>query len=208
MRRGESLLNRRSSPVKRALDMSVATLALVVMSPVLFLVGAAIRLTSRGSALYGARRIGRGGRPFVMWKFRTMRGSPGPHDSPVTATDDPRITRLGSVLRATKVDELPQLVNVLRGEMSLVGPRPEAPEFVSLDDPLQREVLSVRPGITGPTQLEYRHEERMLSHASAAEDYRSLLLPKKIDLDLQYVRSASFREDLRLLTKTVWRLVS
>jgi lipopolysaccharide/colanic/teichoic acid biosynthesis glycosyltransferase len=120
----------------------------------------------------------------------------------VTAFGDPRVTPIGRVLRATKLDELPQLVNVLRGEMSLVGPRPEAPEYVDLYDERQREVLSVRPGITGPTQIRFRDEESLLQGPDVEAAYLALL-PQKLEIDLDYVHNRSLVQDLTLLLATV-----
>lgn len=192
---------------KRGLDITVSAVAIFVTLPLWGLIAAAIRLTSRGPVFYRAERVGRGGAPFQMFKFRSMRltgDAPGPS---ITGAGDARITPAGRFLRVTKLDELPQLVNVLRGEMSLVGPRPEIAEYVRLYSSEQRQVLEVRPGITGLTQIRFRHEERLLTGNDLERAYRDLL-PRKLELDLRYVRTRSLALDLTLLLATTRSLVS
>lgn len=151
--------------------------------------------------LFGQKRIGKGGRPFRMWKFRTMRA--GSRGTAITAAGDARITRIGAVLRKHKVDELPQLFNVLRGEMSLVGPRPELPEFVKLDAPIWQVVLQVRPGLTDLATLLFRDEENLLATSSdPLALYRETILPAKLILNVAYLRSRSFLRDLKLICLT------
>ncbi|MGI8968770.1 MAG: sugar transferase, partial [Chloroflexota bacterium] len=174
--------------------------------PLWLLIGAMIRLTSRGSALYAGTRIGRDGHPFRMYKFRTMHANADQSGPAITGAADARITPLGHLLRTTKLDELPQLLNVLRGEMSLVGPRPESPAYVALYDDRQRVVLTVRPGITGPSQLLYRHEQELLSGEDVERQYRDEILPAKLESDLAYVRDRSLAKDVHLLWLTVHRL--
>jgi lipopolysaccharide/colanic/teichoic acid biosynthesis glycosyltransferase len=157
--------------------------------------------------LYVGKRVGTGGKLFGMYKFRSMATASGGSPADVTASDDPRITALGRVLRRSKLDELPQLVNVLRGEMSLVGPRPEAPVYVDLYGPEAAEILSVRPGITGPTQLRFMDEEQLLAGGEADRVYRETVLAQKIASDLEYVRSRTLLGDLRLLLASLIRLV-
>jgi lipopolysaccharide/colanic/teichoic acid biosynthesis glycosyltransferase len=202
------MLSERPEPLKRLFDVVLAMITLAITIPIWAGAAIAVRLSSPGPILYGGRRVGTYGKPFVMYKFRTMRVGCNETPALITAAGDARVTRVGRILRRSKIDELPQLVNVLRGEMSIVGPRPELPEFVSLDNPKQKEVLSVRPGITGPTQIAYRHEERRLDLARVEEQYRHELLPEKIESDLQYVRSRSLRQDLRLIMMTVRSLFS
>jgi lipopolysaccharide/colanic/teichoic acid biosynthesis glycosyltransferase len=191
---------------KRTLDIVLAAAAIVVTAPLWAVIALVIRLSSRGGVFYKGLRVGKDGRLFSMYKFRTMRHDAQRLGPRITARDDPRITRVGRILRRTKLDELPQFLNVLRGEMSLVGPRPEVPEYVALYDERQRQVLSVRPGITGPTQLIYRDEEQLLSHAHAEDRYSMELLPRKLEMDLQYVQTQSFSWDLWLLLATIGRL--
>ncbi len=192
--------------VKRALDIVLGAVALVALLPVGLAVAAAVALDSSGAAIYGARRVGKGGRPFTMWKFRTMargadRAGPG-----ITGAFDGRITRVGSVLRRTKLDELPQLVNVLAGQMSLVGPRPEAPEYVRRWSPDELAVLAMRPGITGPTQVAYVDEEEVLvGHVD--DVYERQVMHAKLAIDLDYVRGYSLRRDLAILWRTLAAIV-
>jgi lipopolysaccharide/colanic/teichoic acid biosynthesis glycosyltransferase len=187
---------------KRTLDLTVSAVGLVALLPLLAAVAAAIRASSPGPVFFRQRRIGRGGVPFWLYKFRTMRPAPG--GPSITAAGDHRITPVGRWLRHWKLDELPQLFNVLRGEMSLIGPRPEVPEYVRLYDAEQQRVLSVRPGITGPSQICFRDEERLLAAQPDPQAYyTSTLLPAKLAVDLNYLRQASIREDVRLLSRTV-----
>jgi lipopolysaccharide/colanic/teichoic acid biosynthesis glycosyltransferase len=193
--------------MKRVFDLLVSILLLIVTAPLGLLVGVAIRFTSPGPVVYAGRRVGKDGKPFLMYKFRSMRVSGDGTGPGITAANDPRITRLGHVLRATKIDEWPQLVNVVRGEMSLVGPRPEAPEYVALYDQRQREVLRIRPGVTGPTQLLYRREEMLLQHDTVLQQYGAEIMPRKLEMDLLYVDYHPFWQDVVLLLRTAGRLV-
>jgi len=186
--------------VKRLFDVAVSAIALVVSSPLVVAAAVAVKVESPGPALYRGARVGRDGRQFHILKLRTMRVDPaGPG---VTAGDDPRITAVGRFLRRTKVDELPQLLNVLKGDMSLVGPRPEDPKYVARYTPEQRRVFSIRPGITGPTVLEFIDEEELLRGGDAEARYLNEVMPRKLAVDLDYVRSASFVGDLRILGRT------
>jgi lipopolysaccharide/colanic/teichoic acid biosynthesis glycosyltransferase len=192
---------------KRALDLLISVWGLLLLSPLLLLLALWIKLDSRGPILYRGQRVGKDGRPFIMYKFRTMVLGAERRGPAVTYKDDPRITSAGRFLRQTKLDELPQLLNVLRGEMSLVGPRPEDPKYVALYTPEQRLVLSVKPGITGPTQLEYRDEASLLQGEGVDEEYVSRLMPEKLKLDLEYVRTRSLLLDLKILWRTVATLL-
>ena len=192
---------------KRALDLLISILGLLVLCPLLLFLAIWVKLDSRGPVLYRGKRVGLDGRPFFMYKFRTMVQGAERRGPAVTYRDDPRITKAGRFLRRTKLDELPQLLNVLKGEMSLVGPRPEDPSYVALYTPEQRRVLSVKPGITGPTQLEYRDEASMLHGESVDEEYVSRIMPKKLKLDLEYVRSRSLKLELKLLWRTATTLL-
>jgi len=192
---------------KRALDLVISIPGLLVLSPLLLVLALWVKLDSRGPVLYPGKRVGKDGRPFHMYKFRTMVMGAEKRGPAVTYRDDPRITSAGRFLRGTKLDELPQLLNVLRGEMSLVGPRPEDPSYVELYTPEQHQVLSVKPGITGPTQLEYRDEASMLHGESVDEEYVTRLMPEKLKLDLEYVGTRSFMLDLKILWRTVTTLL-
>jgi lipopolysaccharide/colanic/teichoic acid biosynthesis glycosyltransferase len=185
----------------RGADVLLSALGLVVTSPILALSAAAIALTSRGPVLFRQLRVGRDGEPFTLVKFRTMRSSPG---RAVTARDDPRITRVGRLLRRTKLDELPELWNVLRGEMSLVGPRPEVPELVDRESPVWREILRVRPGVTDPVTLQLRDEESLMAGVSGDRDryYREVLQPRKLSGYRDYLRRRTWRSDARVLLET------
>jgi lipopolysaccharide/colanic/teichoic acid biosynthesis glycosyltransferase len=188
---------------KRLLDVTVATVALALLSPLLLMVGLAVVLDSRGPVFYLGQRIGQWGKPFRMVKFRTMCMNADRMGSAVTAGCDPRVTRVGRVLRQWKLDEMPQLVNVLRGEMSLVGPRPESPCYVEHYTAEQRRVLDVRPGITGATQIAYRHEEKLLQNCADLEtEYITRIMPQKLAMDLQYIAECSTWLDIRLLART------
>ncbi len=188
--------------VKRALDLLISGLGLILLSPLLLFLALWVKLDSPGPVLHQGKRVGIDGRPFLMYKFRTMVQGAERRGPAVTYRDDPRITKAGRFLRRTKLDELPQLLNVLKGEMSLVGPRPEDPSYVELYTSEQRQVLSVKPGITGPTQLEYRDEASMLHGESVDEEYVTRIMPEKLKLDLAYVRNHSLTLDLRILWRT------
>ena len=185
--------------MKRALDVALALPLLVVASPLVLALALAVRLTSAGPSLHRATRVGKDGRPFAMLKLRTMHVGGGPA---ITPRDDPRITRLGRWLRDARLDELPQLWNVLRGDMSLVGPRPEDPRFVALYTKEQRAVLEVRPGLTGPAQLVFRDETASIDSADPEGSYASVVLPRKLALDLAYVRGRSLAGDVAIILRT------
>ena len=188
--------------MKRALDLAIAVLLLLALAPFMLALAIAVRLTSPGPAFHRATRAGRDGRPFTMLKLRTMRLGPG---AAVTTRSDPRITPLGRILRRTRIDEVPQLWNVVRGDMSLVGPRPEDPRFAALYTTEQRAVLAVRPGITGAAQLAFRDEERLLDPSDPEGSYVREVLPRKIAMDLEYVRRRSLAGDLAIIARTMFR---
>jgi lipopolysaccharide/colanic/teichoic acid biosynthesis glycosyltransferase len=191
---------------KRSVDLSIAVIALIVLSPLMLLLAAAVRRSSPGPILFRQRRVGRDGIPFLIFKFRSMRPEAG--GPAITAAGDARITPIGRWMRRGKLDELPQLFNVLRGEMSLVGPRPEVPHYVDLYTAEQRRVLSVRPGITGPGQVRFCDEERLLAAQADPEAYYvSTLLPAKLAIDLEYVGRPSLIRDLALLAQTAIALL-
>ncbi len=189
--------------LRRAFDVTVAAVALVVSSPIWVVAAIAVKATSKGPVLHRATRIGIHGAPFTLLKFRTMRIEAGPA---ITAGDDPRVTAAGKTLRRLKIDELPQLVNVLRGEMSLVGPRPEDERYVARYTPEQRRILSVAPGITSPASLAYRDEQRVLASAGERweEAYVNVVMPAKIAIDLEYIDRRTLATDIGVLTKTAF----
>lgn len=195
---------------KRAFDIVAAGLGLLLLAP-LFLVAAAwIKLDSPGPVFFRQERVGRGGVPFRIHKFRTMRVAAEGAGPALTVGADPRITRAGAFLRRSKIDELPQLIDVLRGDMSIVGPRPEVPRYVAFFPPdLRAKVLSVRPGITDPASLQFRDESTLLARAADPErEYRDVVLPAKLRLAADYVDTASLGGDLRLIVATVRALWS
>lgn len=193
----------RLSPVlERFFDVTCSALGLLFLMPVFVGIALVILFDDGPPVLFSQTRIGRNGKPFRIWKFRTMRfGSQG---SLITAARDPRITRVGARLRKYKLDELPQLINVLKGDMSLVGPRPEVPEHVQFQAPIWQAVLQVRPGITDLATLLYRDEEKIIG---ASRDphafYRESVLPAKLILNLGYLLSKSFWQDLKLIFLTI-----
>ena len=187
---------------ERVADIVCAGAGLLLLSPLLAALAAVILWQDGLPILFGQKRVGRNGKLFNIWKFRTMKvGVAGPA---ITAAADPRITKAGKWLRALKLDELPQLYNVLMGDMSLIGPRPEVPEYVRFDSPIWRAVLQVRPGITDLATLVCRDEERILSSfADPAAAYREDVLPAKLNLNLQYLHSRTFVRDLKLILLTI-----
>lgn len=187
---------------KRAFDIVFSLIGLLILSPVLALTGLCVRLSSRGPALFRQERTGRYGKPFTIYKFRTMVLNHG--GSSVSVKGESRITRLGSVLRKLKIDELPELWNILIGDMSFVGPRPDMPEYASRLQGEQREILSVRPGITSPASLKYAREEEILSTVSdPLKHFDEVIWPDKMEMNLRYVRSRTFIGDLILIIRTV-----
>ena len=196
-------LSPRQAATKRAIDVLVAGAALVVLSPVLLVAWVVATIDTRANGIFRQTRIGRDGQEFTVYKMRTMREVSG-HRSTVTVLGDRRITRSGAVMRSLKIDELPQLVNVLRGEMSLVGPRPDVPGFADLLEGEDRIVLSVRPGITGPAALAYRHEEALLAGSDDSETYnRETIWPDKVRINRAYVEHYSLLADIKCLVATV-----
>jgi lipopolysaccharide/colanic/teichoic acid biosynthesis glycosyltransferase len=193
---------------KRALDLGLAGIGLVVTAPALGLIALLVRRSSAGPVIFRQERVGRYGRPFRIHKFRTLRvDAAGPL---VTASGDRRVTPIGRVLRRTKLDELPQLWDVLRGEMSLVGPRPEVPTYAALWPSAEREtILSVRPGITDPVSLMFRNEaEELALAADPDQHYRTALLPRKAQLYAEYVQTRSLAGDVAILLRTVQTLLA
>ena len=190
---------------KRLFDATAAAIGLLVLSPILVLIAIAVRLTSRGPAIFRQQRTGQFEKPFFILKFRSMRPAPAGKDALLTAAGDPRVTPLGRLLRKTKIDELPQLWNVLRGDMNLVGPRPEVHVYTTLYNPRQKQVFATKPGITGPSIL-FDEEELLAAHADKDGFYLSTILPAKLEIDLVYREKIEFLSDLKLLFLTFSRL--
>jgi lipopolysaccharide/colanic/teichoic acid biosynthesis glycosyltransferase len=187
---------------RQFLDILVSVAILLLFSPLVLLLAVAVKTTSPGPVFFKGERVGRGGRPFRMIKFRTMVGNAHNLGPPVTAQDDPRITPIGRLLRRTKLDELPTLLNVLRGEMRIVGPRPEAPFWVNLYTPEERKVLLIHPGITSPASIQYRHEERLLAGKRIEESYPPIMR-NKLRIEMEYLRTRSFLKDLEIIPLTI-----
>jgi lipopolysaccharide/colanic/teichoic acid biosynthesis glycosyltransferase len=194
---------------KRAFDVIAALLGLIILSPVLLLVALLIKLDSTGPVFFRQERMGKGFRPFYIYKFRTMVYDAPNRGGPITFGADPRITRLGRVLRKFKIDELPQLINVLRGEMSFVGPRPEVRPYVELFREDYEVILKIVPGITDLASLKFRDEAEILGRFANPEvAYVKHILPEKIKLAKDYVRQSSLLFDIALILKTLLKLLS
>jgi lipopolysaccharide/colanic/teichoic acid biosynthesis glycosyltransferase len=188
---------------KRLVDFIASAIALVILSPLLILLALLVKTTSPGAVFYRQPRVGKRGRLFRIVKFRSMSAEAETSGPDITVAGDPRITTVGKILRRWKLDELPQLWNVLKGEMSLVGPRPELPAYVAGYTDAQREVLTVRPGITDPASLAYHREEELLAtHAAPQRFYRETILPHKLAMNREYVAAISFRGDVTVLLRT------
>jgi lipopolysaccharide/colanic/teichoic acid biosynthesis glycosyltransferase len=195
--------------IKRAFDLALSVLVLLLCSPLLLLAAIVVKLDSPGPVLFAQERVGRGFRPFQILKLRTMRADAEPSAAPLTVGDDCRVTRVGRVLRALKIDELPQFLNVLRGEMSVVGPRPEVLRYVSLYRDDYAEILRVRPGITDLASLKYRNEAQMLAAADDPERaYASEVLPDKIRLAKETIDRSSLAFDVALVVRTLLRVLN
>jgi lipopolysaccharide/colanic/teichoic acid biosynthesis glycosyltransferase len=188
--------------MKRAFDIVASALALLLLLPFLAMVAVAIKLASRGPMLFRGRRVGQHGTPFTIYKFRTMR-SDGAAGAAITRGNDPRVTRLGRSLRRFKIDELPQLINVLKGEMSIVGPRPEDESYVALYSAEQQKVLAVRPGLTSIASVAYSDEEELLRGEDWHDRYVNEIMPAKLRLELDYLVRRSFAGDLGIVLRTV-----
>lgn len=192
--------------IPRAFEMVIAACGLVIAAPVLAIAAILIKITSAGPVVFSQKRVGVHGKLFTLFKLRTM--SIAKEGSLVTAANDVRVTSIGKILRKTKIDELPGLWNVIRGDMSFVGPRPEVPELVDLNDPRWREILRTRPGITDPVTLSLRNEEGLLARVADKERfYRHHLQPYKLEGYLQFVRRKNWKTDIRIIGSTLKAIV-
>ena len=190
--------------LKRAMDIAISGAALCVLWPVLLLIALAIVIDDPGPVFYRQVRVGRGGKEFRIFKFRTMVVDADRKGLQITVGRDSRITRMGALLRKTKLDELAQLLNVFLGQMSFVGPRPEVPRYVAMYTPYQRQVLLVRPGITDYASIAYRNENDLLAGAEDPERmYVEEIMPAKLELNMKYLRRVSPLEDIRLIFMTI-----
>ena len=192
---------------RRLLDVIASVGGLVLLSPLFLLIVVLIKRDSPGPILYRARRIGKDGHELRLYKFRSMVAGADQHGPGITSAGDSRVTKLGRFLRRTKLDELPQLINVVTGDMSLVGPRPEDPRYVALYTPAQRRVLAVRPGITSAASLAYRHEERLLASENWERRYIQEIMPQKLAIELDYQTRRTLASDLNLIIRSVLTLV-
>jgi len=194
--------------LKRLFDLVVSFVSLVILSPILLVIALLIKLDSSGPALYRGIRAGQGGKPFKMLKFRTMMVNADKIGGPSTSGDDPRLTQIGKQLRRFKLDELPQLINVLKGEMGFVGPRPEVLSEVEQYTPEERQLLSVPPGITDWASIRFNNEGEILKgSANPHQAYRERIRPEKMRLGLEYVRRRSLWIDLQIILETALTLV-
>jgi lipopolysaccharide/colanic/teichoic acid biosynthesis glycosyltransferase len=194
--------------LKRIFDILVSFVGLVILSPLFIVLAIVIVSDSKGPVFFKQTRVGRNGVPFKIYKFRTMIEDAEAKGMQLTVGDDSRITNVGTFLRKTKIDELPQLINVFKGEMSFVGPRPEVPKYVELYTEDQRQVLMVRPGITDLASIEYRNESELLATADNPEKvYIEEVMPRKIELNKKYIENISLCGDIRVIFKTLASLV-
>lgn len=193
---------------KRMFDILVSGTGLLVFAPLMGVIALLIKITTRGPVFYLGWRVGQYGKPFRLFKFRTMILNADQLGGPSAADNDPRITRIGKVLRKYKIDELPQLINVLNGEMSIVGPRPEVPQYVKLFTVEERAILSVRPGITDWATLWNADEGTVLKGSLDPErTYCEMIRPQKIKLQLEYVRNQSFWKDAEIIMRTLGMII-
>lgn len=193
--------------MKRTFDILVATIGLVLFAPLFLVIAVVVKLDSNGPIFFRQQRIGRNFRAFEIYKFRTMVQKASQLGTPITYGNDSRITPAGRLLRKAKLDELPQLINVLKGEMSFVGPRPEVPQYVELFRRDYMEILSIRPGITDLASLKYRDEASLLGEAvNPEEEYVNHVLPDKIEMAKDYLQRSSFVFDLSVIVKTIFRV--
>lgn len=194
--------------MKRAFDVIASGLGLIVLSPVFLILALWIKLDSKGPVFYRQTRVGKGGKDFKLFKFRSMRPDSDKGRLITVGGHDPRVTRSGYYIRKYKLDELPQLINVFKGDMSLVGPRPEVRRYVDLYDDRQRRVLDVRPGITSLASIRYRNENEILAEADDPDKaYVEKVMPEKLEYDLEYVENASFWNDIKLIFSTLRAVV-
>ena len=190
--------------IKRSFDLMSAALGLIALSPVFVLVATLIKWEDGGPVFFSQERIGFLGEPFRMLKFRTMRVKQSPDAKLLTIGNDPRITKIGHYLRRYKLDEFPQLINVVRGEMSLVGPRPEVACYVKKYNEAQKEVLRLLPGITDPASIKFHNESLLLAQSADPEAvYVNEIMPEKIRLNLAYAATASLRTDIKIILRTL-----
>ncbi|WP_195263771.1 sugar transferase [Clostridium sp. 1001275B_160808_H3] len=190
--------------IKRIFDFLASLLGIIILSPILLIVAIAIKIDSKGNILFMQKRIGKNGVPFYIYKFRTMVSDAEKIGKQITVGKDNRITKVGAFLRKYKIDELPQLFNVLKGDMSLVGPRPEVPKYVDLYTESEKRVLEVRPGITDLASLRYKDENDILGNVDNPEEYYiNVIMKDKLKLNLEYIEKSNLIFDISLIFKTI-----
>lgn len=193
--------------MKRFLDILLSSVTLLVLSPFFIIISIIIMLESKGGVFYKQVRVGKGNKDFELLKFRTMKEGSDSHGLLTLGSNDARITPFGCFLRKYKLDEFPQLINIIKGEMSIVGPRPEVRKYADLYDDNQREVLTVRPGLTDYASIKYIDESDILAKADDPEEkYIHEIMPHKIELNLHYIRNMSVKEDFRIIGRTLWSI--
>ena len=201
-------MNKLNQAVKRIFDFLLSFFGIIILSPIFIIVSIAIKLDSKGSILFLQKRVGRYGKEFNIYKFRTMVTDAEKLGKQITVGKDNRITRVGAFLRKFKIDELPQLFNVLKGDMSLVGPRPEVPKYVALYNEEQRKVLDIRPGITDMASLRYKDENDILGKVDNPEEYYiNVIMKDKLNLNLEYIEKSNVFFDIYLIIKTIIKCI-
>lgn len=201
-------MNKLNKIIKRIFDFILSLMGIIVLSPVFIIVSIAIKIDSKGSILFLQKRVGQYGKEFNIYKFRTMVTDAEKLGKQITVGKDNRITKVGAFLRKFKIDELPQLFNVLKGDMSLVGPRPEVPKYVSLYNEEQRKVLEVRPGITDIASLRYKDENDILGKVDNPEEYYiNVIMKDKLKLNLEYIEKNNIFFDIYLIIKTIIKCI-
>ena len=195
--------------MKRLFDILVSFIGLIIISPIFLILGIWIKLDSKGPIFYKQIRVGRGNRDFFLYKFRSMRVGADKSGLITVGGRDPRVTRSGYYIRKYKLDEFPQLINVLKGDMSLVGPRPEVRKYVEMYTPEQMHVLDVRPGITDLASIRYRNENELLEKAEDPDKYYiEVIMQDKLRINLEYVKNHSFLYDIKLIFGTFWAIIN
>lgn len=192
--------------IKRLADIFSSLIVLIIFSPFFLIIAFLIVIDSRGGVFYKQLRVGKNGKEFYLFKFRSMK-SGADKTGQLTIGNDARVTKIGKFIRKTKLDEIPQLINIIKGDMSVVGPRPEVPKYVAMYSPEQKKVLTIRPGLTDYASLEYFDEQKILGQSSDPENaYITEVMPKKIAMSLNYIQNSSFLVDLKLILQTIARI--
>ncbi len=193
---------------KRIFDIFFSVVGLIILAPILIFISLLIILDSKGGVFYKQKRVGKGNIDFSMFKFRTMRTDSDKKGLLTIGDKDNRVTKVGYLLRKYKIDELPQLINILKGDMSFVGPRPEVRKYVDLYDKGQLIVLSVRPGLTDFSSLDFINESEILSQSPNPEEaYINIIMPAKLELCKKYIRESSFQTDIKIILKTILKII-